>query len=519
MALVGLVFACDLLWSLIEGSTGTLVYGLVDEPAHLATCAVALLAVAAAVGSRLSKRFVVAALVASLAIDVDHIPGYLGSHLLTGTLPRPYTHSLLLVAALVAVGWASRRRRDVSQISLGLAFGVSAHLFRDLATGPGVPLAWPISDGVFVLPYAIFGGALVFAAAAAAATRSAPVRRRLGVAATLVVATVAVLVILPRPTAMAQEIGIGAYIPNADNNPALIDQFGREIGHQPVLLSSYKDWSQAPFVGKQLDQIWSHGAMPMITWEPWTSSGNGISLWAIANGSYDAYVRPAARAAASWGRPLMLRFAQEMNGTWFPWSDGAGGNTPRAFKAAWRHLVRIFREEGARNVKWVWTPYAEIGGRLGFVRFFPGGRWVDWAGLDGINWGGSLGWRSFKEIFARSYHKLLRLTSRPLILAEVGCGEVGGRKAAWVSTMMTRQLPRMPHVRAVVFWSAADYRGDFRVDSSPAALRAVREAARAKRYRASLRLFRVTPRHLRSAGRAFRRAPRAAIESQLPYVR
>lgn len=151
LGLAGLVAGLDLLWSLSVGSNGSLAYGLVDEPAHLATCAVMLLALAALRGRPPSGRFVTAALLASMAIDVDHIPGYLGSHALAGSLPRPYTHSVLLVVLSLAVGlvW---RSRDVRQVSLGIAFGISTHLLRDLATGPGVPLLWPASSEVIRLP-------------------------------------------------------------------------------------------------------------------------------------------------------------------------------------------------------------------------------------------------------------------------------------------------------------------------------------------------------------------------------
>lgn len=161
LALVGLVFALDLLWSVIEGSTGSLAYGLVDEPAHLATCLVALLAVVALSGWRPSPYFVAAALIASVAIDVDHIPGYLDWQILTGSLPRPYSHSLLSVALLVGFGAAFRG--DARQVSLGLAFGVSAHLLRDLATGPGVSLLWPFTDSIVTLPYAAYAGLLALA--------------------------------------------------------------------------------------------------------------------------------------------------------------------------------------------------------------------------------------------------------------------------------------------------------------------------------------------------------------------
>lgn len=161
-ALAATILALDLFWSLIEGSTGTLAYALIDEPAHLATCALALLAFAAVARTRLPGRFVASALIASVAIDADHVPGLLGSHLLTGGGPRPYSHSLAVLAALLAV--ACLTKRGTRQLLLGAAFGVGAHLLRDLATGPGVPLLWPASDGAIGLPYAGFVGALLLAA-------------------------------------------------------------------------------------------------------------------------------------------------------------------------------------------------------------------------------------------------------------------------------------------------------------------------------------------------------------------
>lgn len=182
--LLAFVVAIDLLWGLTEGSTGRLAYGLLDEPAHLATCVLALLAAVALWGGRLPLRFVVAALVASVAIDLDHLPGYLGSHLLTGNLPRPYTHSIALVAILAVAGLALKRRAQ-RLVVLGLAFGVSAHLLRDLATGPGVPMLWPLRSEAIVVPYAAYAAALLAMAATVALSRlrdrpSRRARRRFG---------------------------------------------------------------------------------------------------------------------------------------------------------------------------------------------------------------------------------------------------------------------------------------------------------------------------------------------------
>jgi Glycosyl hydrolase family 26/LexA-binding, inner membrane-associated putative hydrolase len=493
VVLAGAVLAIDLLWGAVEGSTGSFAYGLIDEPAHLATCALALLALAAVTGSGPTRRFVLPALVASIAIDADHIPGYLGSHALAGGLPRPYPHSLLLVGALMAVGLISRRR-DLRYISFGLAFGVSAHLLRDLATGPGVPLLWPLSDGVARLPYAFFAGLLLAAAMFVLWARPRDARRFLPAAA--MVPLVLTVFALDHPAAALgsrpPQVAMGAYIPDSAEEPSLIDTYGSEVGGQPVIVSSYRDWTRPLIDSTELNAVWRRGAVPLITWEPWSQhdAGQTFPLAAIAHGRYDGFVEEAARAATAWGHPILLRFAHEMNGSWYPWGRGRDGNSPSVYKAAWRRIVSIFRADGADNVKWVWTPYVANGHRFPFVRYFPGNKWVDWAGLDGLNGGRVFGWRSFAAIFDDSYRQLIRITSRPLMLAEVGSTEEGGDKAAWLSRALRRAIPRMPHIRAIVWWAdRGDYRGNFGVDSSSAALDALRTALARPEYDGSRTLL------------------------------
>ena len=73
-------------------------------------------------------------------------------------------------------------------------------------------------------------------------------------------------------------------------------------------------------------------------------------------GSSIAYIRSWARALAAFDGPVRLRFAQEMNGDWYPWGAGTNGNTPAEFVSAWRHVHDIFAAAGATNVQWVWSP-------------------------------------------------------------------------------------------------------------------------------------------------------------------
>lgn len=159
-AAVAFVLADDLLLSSREWSVPML--GLLDEPAHLATAALLL----ACVGALRRTRPVLITLVASVAIDLDHLPLYAGAPM--GADGRPPTHSLATVAALAAAGLLVKRHRTDL---LACAAGVTLHLVRDVATGPGAPLAWPISGHDVVAPYAGYAALLVVAAIAAAGVR------------------------------------------------------------------------------------------------------------------------------------------------------------------------------------------------------------------------------------------------------------------------------------------------------------------------------------------------------------
>jgi len=124
--------------------------GPLDEIAHLLTT----LLLFWALGPRARERFLVPALIASVAIDLDHIPGRLGVDWLTAGTPRPYTHSLLTIAIVLASASVVRRRRD---LLLGIAIGLAVHLWRDMGEGDsGVSLLWPISDHSFQYPHGAF---------------------------------------------------------------------------------------------------------------------------------------------------------------------------------------------------------------------------------------------------------------------------------------------------------------------------------------------------------------------------
>jgi hypothetical protein len=314
---------------------------------------------------------------------------------------------------------------------------------------------------------------------------------------------VAVLAALLLPvSASAAPISLGVFVPNVFDQPGVISAYGRQVGRQPAIALSYKNWSIEPFYPPELDSVWKQGAISMVTWEPQTAKGEGIPLRDVVAGRYDRYIRRSAEAVAAWGKPIMLRFAQEMNGRWYPWGLGVNGNTASDFRQAWHHIFWIFRNHGASNVEWVWSPNEDAGGGHPLAVLYPGDEFVDWVGIDGFCWGGTIGWPSFTSIFGNTYDRIVKLTSKPIVVAETAAGEEGGDKAAWIASALEKEAPRFPNVRGLVWFNDEDPRADFRVDSSADSLRAFRTAISSPVYDGTRETLLDTPETLLSGSAA-----------------
>jgi inner membrane protein len=167
---LAILLAAD--WTYVHiGGNSFFPEGALDEIAHFLTALLLLQLLPAAQRARLAGP----ALLASVAIDVDHVPQYLGYYFLTAGTPRPYLHSLLTVVVLLGFALGLRRHR---RLFIGLALGVLLHFFRDLGEGGGsaVSLLWPLSDHGYSYPHAAYI-ALICAAAAAGVVRGL-LRRR-----------------------------------------------------------------------------------------------------------------------------------------------------------------------------------------------------------------------------------------------------------------------------------------------------------------------------------------------------
>jgi hypothetical protein len=235
-----------------------------------------------------------------------------------------------------------------------------------------------------------------------------------------------------------------------------------------------------------MDSIRAHGSIPVLSWSsqaiPSRLSQPDFQLGDVIDGRYDEYIAQFAAEARDWGHPFFLRFNWEMNGNWFPWSEGVNGNTPGQYVAAWRHVHDIFVAAGATNVSWVWCPFVDPAGSLqSLATVYPGDAYVDWTGLDGYNWGTNptspRGWKSFDQLFRRSYDEIGAIApSKPMMLGEVGSSEHGGSKAEWIRDAVARVPVEYPKIRALLWFDKFDDNMDWPIETSTTATAAFAEA-------------------------------------------
>jgi beta-mannanase len=279
-----------------------------------------------------------------------------------------------------------------------------------------------------------------------------------------------------------------------------LEKFERQAGKGASLLSfsapfadcSFDPCRPFPFPEQAMEKLRQHGTIPFLNWAsqsvPSSLDEPAYSLSAIANGSQDAYIRDYAEQVITWNRPFFLRFDAEMNGFWFPWSEGLNGNTPGSFVAAWRHVHDIFEEVGAHNVTWVWCPNVDFTRKLTpLKRLYPGSAYVDWTCLDGFNWGknrNSKGWQTFDQVFGGTYHRVVKIApDKPMVIGEVASEERGGSKANWIKSALRNIPANYPKVRAVIWFDEKDQGMDWPIESSRSSINAFRKAIGRPLYR------------------------------------
>lgn len=291
----------------------------------------------------------------------------------------------------------------------------------------------------------------------------------------------------PQPPAVSTAaLRFGVATPGGPLASTELDEVATLAGESPSMVMSYKDFLQSPPI-TEMDAVRSRGATPLVTWEPWAWGGGvdqpAYALARITAGDFDAYITQWGQSFAAWGKPVMLRFAHEMNGNWYPWAEGVNGNQPGDYVAAWRHVHDVVAATGATNVQWVWSPNVPYWGSTDLAGLFPGAGYVDIVALDGYNWGTSQTWSSWispVDLFAPGISQLRSLApGKPVLIAETASSELGGSKATW-NTDLVSYLAAQSDVMGFV-WFDMQKETDWRINSSDSSAAAFKSALLARR--------------------------------------
>lgn len=219
----------------------------------------------------------------------------------------------------------------------------------------------------------------------------------------------------PRPRPLARlEPATGAYFGvNLDWEHDSAEAFAQRVGRPAAVYVAFAHLPIAPtedaYVDSFVAQVGAHSGIALLTLEP------NVPLQQVTPDMAAELADRLARYNAD-GVPVIVRFAHEMNGSWYPW-----GQQPAAYVQAFRTIAALVHERAARSAM-LWAPnygagYPFNGGSYRaqsgtpeftsldtngdgalddrddpYAAYYPGDDAVDWVGMTLYHWGDTWPW-------------------------------------------------------------------------------------------------------------------------------
>ncbi|MBL7261802.1 glycoside hydrolase family 26 protein [Paractinoplanes lichenicola] len=258
------------------------------------------------------------------------------------------------------------------------------------------------------------------------------------------------------------KVMLGAYVDlKGMGASAGIDLRRRQLGRAERIVHRYYSWTdQLPV---SLGYVSTKSTL-MISWR-------GPEYKDINGGAADKLIARAGKRMAQRKRPTLMRWAWDMNRDFYKWGGPANNKDTKGYIQAYRRIHRIFAEQGAGNVAWVWSP--NWNSRPGedwnhFSNYYPGDEYVDWAGISGFAQTQSPG-DMFDEFYATYASR------KPIMIPEVSVVDRGGStKPEWIGDLQ-EWIKAHPAVGASVWFDTDTHpssRENWRIDSTAASLAA-----------------------------------------------
>ena len=273
--------------------------------------------------------------------------------------------------------------------------------------------------------------------------------------------------------------------------------------------------------GYDYDVANARGAMPLISWQTGSTAPKTIAQAGDTSTGKptDQIILQNAKLSADYAKPVFLRVDQEMNAHWFQWSsynaDGSRrASGPEDFRNMWRRMAIIFDGGTVRDINarlaalglppldadakfptWMNMPsttdpnaYVEPATNVAFV-FNPvdapgipdvsGNRWLDYyAGDEYVDWVGQTTydatWNgSVDDRFRwmnQFYEEFSVKRGKPYMMGEWGLEPKAnsgfGDDPRYVDRVLSWARSR-PKVKALVYFSVNEPKGDYRLSSYP----------------------------------------------------
>jgi glycosyl hydrolase family 26 len=282
-------------------------------------------------------------------------------------------------------------------------------------------------------------------------------------AAAAVVATVAIVVAGGMPSATAaHKVLFGAHVSPrwGLGQGYAIQRYEGKVGRKFAIVNRFKGLSdpKMEFAAMMVNQ----GRIPMMSWRAVDHKRMDPNrALKIARGDFDTRIRVFANSVRSVGAPVLIRFSWEM--TQAPGHLQYIG-TPAEFKRAWRHVVSIFRAQGATNAKFIWAPQARSFCNGKGQGFYPGDAWVDWIGGSAVP--GDT-WTSYQELFHCFYPWAAPRGKK--MITWFGIRERPG-DASWKAGLLRGTLGTlknsMPKIDAIIYFNSINGPNNFWADTS-----------------------------------------------------
>ena len=211
---------------------------------------------------------------------------------------------------------------------------------------------------------------------------------------------------------LAPKDGILAGV-NLDWEHETLEQYASNLGKRPAVTVTFTDFPMSENDTKNVDaafeQIRANGGTMLLTLEP------KQGLASVTSEKADELASALARFNNA-GVPVIVRFAHEMNGSWYAW-----GQQPAAYVAAYQRVAGAVHSKATGSAM-MWAPnygggYPFSGGQYEatagtpdlatldtdkdgaitgaddpYAPYYPGDEAVDWVGMSLYHWGNTYPW-------------------------------------------------------------------------------------------------------------------------------